>query len=166
VYDLTVYAVFGGFYSDPFTVAIIKPSYAVHMLEYPIHSALLSTGYSTVDEWTVYDTCDNPDSGLDGNEAFGSYTDDYYLSTTTYNNWGYPPTAGHGLNPSATWTDTIFAYGYTVPTTQNPQSPLGGQEVLDDSGWSLLVGSQSYGVGIVVHQDDQQWFRDHGVHEP
>ena len=161
--DIAVNLNYGGFTSNPMLVTIVAPSTLALQSQYP-KDAANGPGYATYYQWTLTDTCGNQDPGLDQNETFGSWTDDYFASTQIHNNWPWPPSPVARNEPDATCYDTLSAYGYTTPAPENPQSPLSSVAVEHDYPWTYFVGSLSFGAGIAVHADTQQWYQDHGRH--
>ena len=162
VYDVVVHASYDGFNSDDFSVAIIKPSTFTLQSGYPVDAAA-SGGFLTTYAWALTDTCGSPDAGLDGNEQFGTWTDDYFNSTGTHNDWP-TPSATNGYSPTNIWRDQIgLSYGSTPPSLA-PQSPLTTVTVMHDTPWTAFIGSQTFGSGLAVYADTQQFYQDHGRH--
>jgi hypothetical protein len=116
-------------------------------------------GWQSFYQWTLTDLCGNVMSGTDVNETFGTFSSDYVGE-----NWGLP-TATRGYNASANYTDSLGATGtgYT-PTIQSPQNPLGTTRVYHDMPWHDYVFSLTFGSGVSIHTDTQQWWQDHGTH--
>jgi hypothetical protein len=160
-YDITVYVTYpDGSKSADFNVAIVTPSALTIQSGYPMDGKL-GSGYQSTYMWNLTDTCNQSDSGLDGNETFGTFTPDY---TDPKENWG-TPAAAHTYESGSIWPDYLSAYGFTVPPPENPQSPLTGTKVLHDYPWTLFVGSQTFGSGVPVDVDTQQYYQDHGRHQ-
>jgi hypothetical protein len=164
--DVTIYANYGGFNSDPFKVTIVAPEKLTLSTDVSPNPADVAdgAGYKSTYQWVLTDTCGAQDAGLDGNETFGVWTDGYFTSTGgTHNRWPLPPlTATYRSN--AIWYDTIGATGTSTPSSKTPQSPLTSVKVMHDTPWTLFVGTQTFGSGVVVHIDTQQWYQDHGRH--
>jgi hypothetical protein len=163
--DITVYVNYGGFYSYPFKIFINKPSHLTLQAGYPQDinwSQGGQPGYKSNYAWSLTDTCGSLIGGLDANEVFGTWTDDYYNSTGQHNNWGVP-TAVPSYSPDSTYTDTI---GASYPATAPPPEYAGNGDVavMHDYPWTFMFGSQSYGAGVAVLSDTQQWYQDHGRH--
>jgi len=160
-YDLTVYVTYpDGSQSTNFNVAIITPSTTTLLSGYPQDEGWFAPyGYQSVTSWNLTDTCGSSDAGLDGHEAFGSFSDDY-----AGNSWGHPTPNGL-YNSTSHWADTIGnAYEVTPPSIV-PQSPLGSTAIFH-SPWSLWVGSQALGsFGVSVRSDTAQVYQDHGRHQ-
>jgi hypothetical protein len=163
--DVTVYVNYGGFYSNPFTIFINKPSTLTLQPGYPQDvnwSQGGQPGYQSTYSWSLTDTCGYQAAGLDANEVFGTWTDDYYNSTGQHNNWGQP-IAVPSYSANNIYTDTIGAsYPATTPPPQ--WAGNGNVAVMHDSPWTFNFGSQNYGAGVAVLSDTQQWYQDHGRH--
>jgi hypothetical protein len=137
-------------------VAIVQPQQFTLNANYP-QNFIYFNGYESDYKWTLTDSCGNQDAGLDGNEQFGTWTDDW-----TGNDWGYP-TATSTYRSDAVWPDELTASGNLMnPTVQNPQG--GSTKIKHDYPFTVYIGSQSFGHGVVVHRDTQQYWRDHGTH--
>lgn len=164
VFDVTVKVNYGGFVSTPFNVAIIRPSHLALLGGYPINSVWGSQGYNSSYEWQLQDTCNNPSAGLDANEVFGTDVDDYFQSTGIHSTWLNQAIATATYNSDATVYDTIGASNQTTPPARTPQRPLTSVKVFHHP-WTLFVGTQTFGSGVAVRSDTQQWYQDHGVHQ-
>ncbi len=117
-------------------------------------------GWQSVYSWTLRDSCGNGLQGLDVNETFGTFATDYAGS-----NWGRPSqmaTYIAGFN----FGDLLAHAGDSsnIPVPQIPQSPLGNTPVYHDTPWKFYAGTLTFGSGVVVHTDTQQWWQDHGAH--
>jgi hypothetical protein len=157
-YDITVYVTYpDGSQSANFYVSIVTPKNTTLLSGYPTDAAW-NTGFVSTTGWNLTDTCGYSDAGLDGNETFGTWTND------TANNWSLP-TATATYNASSNWYDQLGAYGFTTPPPENPQSPLTNVKVMHDYPWNLWVGSQTFGSGVSVRADTQQFYQDHGRHQ-
>jgi hypothetical protein len=77
-YDVTISESYGGFNSDPFKAFINKPASLSLQPLYPSDS-IWGVGFKSVYQWKLTDTCGGSVAGLDGNEQFGPWTDDYFL---------------------------------------------------------------------------------------
>jgi hypothetical protein len=121
-------------------------------MDYPYY-----TGWLTYTAWNLTDSCGYLDPGLDGNETFGTWTND------DLNNWTLP-TATNGYNASYQWLDTQYEYGFTLPAPENPQVPLTNDKVYHDFPWQVWIGSLTFGSGVSVEKDQQQYYVDHGRH--
>jgi hypothetical protein len=68
--------------------------------------------------------------------------------------------------PGYVWEDqegsTPLFNKYPEPTP--PGNPLSTQKVTHDSPWRLFVGSVTFGSGVQVRSDTQQYYLDHGRH--
>jgi hypothetical protein len=166
VYDVTVKTSYGGFESVPLFVALIRPSAFTLQPGYPADSSVTG-GFLSTYKWALTDTCGNLDSGLDGNEQFGEWTDDYWVSTGTHNDWG-TPTAGYLYNPGNLWNDYVSETGAATPVSQNPPTPpapcVTTVPVMHNYPWTFYIGSQAEGLGVPVEEDQQQWYQDCGRH--
>lgn len=91
------------------------------------------------------------------NEQFGSRFD-----VISGNDWA-SPTAVNFETSNGSISDRLCAFGYTNPTSLQPQSPLSSTEVFTN-GQHLYVGSLISGNGIFVQSDTQIYYVDHGVH--
>jgi hypothetical protein len=163
--DITINASYGGFDSDAFNVTIVAPSTLTLQSGFP-QDAAFQGGFLSLYQWGLTDTCGGQDANLDGNEVFGSWTDDYFNSTGTHNNWGRP-TAVSAWSLTNQWTDIIWAKPCTggIPKCQNPQSPLSSVKVMHNAPWTFYFGTQMFGSGVPVERDTQQWFLDHCRHQ-
>jgi hypothetical protein len=166
-HDVAVYVTHpDGAQSAPFYVLINTPASTTLQANYPQNSTWIKqpgfNGYASTYQWSLFDLCGNGLQGLDVNETFGSWTVDYPGGT----DWPYPPTADSGYQPSFNFPDTIGASTppSSNPPAENPQSPLGTTAVIHDYPWNYFVGSTTFGVGVVIHSDTQQWYQDHGTH--
>jgi hypothetical protein len=159
VYDVTLYVSYGGYQSAPFNVVIATPTTTTLVAGYPTDSALGFSGYVSRTAWNLTDSCGSSDAGLDGNEVFGTFVSDY-----AGNNWGHP-TATSEYWSTSLWYDDIGASGWTTPLAEPPQMPLTNVKVFHDTPWRLFAGSQSFGTGVVIRSDTQQFYQDHGRHQ-
>ncbi len=98
VSDVTVTASYGGFLSQPFPVLINTPKNTTLQPGVPNDQAS-GGGYLSKTDWALTDLCGYVASGLDGNEVFGAWTDDYYATMGVHNNWG-TPTASSPMCPA------------------------------------------------------------------
>jgi hypothetical protein len=160
--DIKITLNYGGFTSNPFWVTIVSPSITTLEAGYP-QDTKDGPGYKTYYQWALTDACHNEDPGLDANETFGDWTDDYLAAHSIANNWPAPPAIARNIL-DATCYDTIGAYGSLVPTPEIPQNPLSNQAVKHDFPWHYFVGSLSFGSGLSIISDTQQWYLDHGRH--
>ncbi len=164
--DVTVYVSYGGYQSAAFTILINSPAYATQTQD-PTNAAS-GSGYLTTYMWGITDTCGNEDPGMDGNESFGNFTDDYAEISGIANNWPWSSLVpGHLYDTGWTWADRIGAVssdGSYIPDPTNPQTPLSAVLVEDDTPWSLNLFTQTIGDGLSIFRDDQQWYIDHGEH--
>jgi hypothetical protein len=164
--DVTIWATYGGFESEPFNVTIVKPSTLTLDAGYPQDSND-QDGYLSLYQWSLTDSCGYQDAGLDGNEVFGAWTDDYFNSTGTHNNWGLP-TAAQAYSPTNLWTDKIWVEPCAngKPKCTNPQKPtLSTVAVRHNTPWTFYIGTQTFGSGVPVESDTQQNYLDHGRHQ-
>ena len=165
VYDVTIVVTYpDGAQSPPFRVLINQPDTTSPQGGYPKHEAWYpvpgASGYLSSYSWYVKDLCGNGLQGFDVNETFGTWTNDY-----ANQNWVLPTANGTYISGFLVG-DTVGHAGdqTNVPVTQVPQTPLGTTKVRHDAPWNLWVGSQTFGWGVAVHTDTQQWWRDHGTH--
>lgn len=160
--DIQVTLNYGGFTSDPFMVRIVAPNIVTLDVGYPVNQGDGLAGYLTTYNWTLSDACGYLDTNLDANEQFGAWTDDYFNTFGIHNNWG-APTPKSAQNVGATLVDVIGARNMTTPPSVPPGQLLSTVAVTHDSPWNLFVGSLSFGSGLAVITDTQQWYLDHGV---
>jgi hypothetical protein len=67
-------------------------------------------GYESAFAWSMVDQCGGPVSGLDANESFGSWNDDYYQVYGVHNTWDLPAIKPNGAYFSGNlFEDTIGA---------------------------------------------------------
>jgi hypothetical protein len=164
VYDVSVYVTYpDGGESSPtgFEVAIVTPKTLTLKAGYPTDSdSPYGVGYDSMTAWNLTDSCDNSDAGLDVNEVFGTFSDDY-----SGTNWPTPMQTS-GNEATSTVTDSLIATqeGGLVPSPEYPQVPLGTTKVRHNP-WTLYVGSTSFGSGVGVLTDTQQNYQDHGRHQ-
>jgi hypothetical protein len=158
VYDVSVTVTYNGNTSAPFQVAIIQPTTTTLQSGSPTDAVWNTTGFLSTTSWNITDSCGNSDGGLDLNEAFGPFYNDY-----AGNNWGHP-SVGNGYYPGSVVSDYIAAVGWTIPSVQTPQSPLSGTTIFHDVPWILRTFSLTSGSGVSVRSDTQQFYRDHGRH--
>jgi len=158
-YDLTAYVTYpDGSQSGNFNVLINTPTTTTLQSGTPSDAVWNTTGFISTTSWNVTDSCGYSDGGLDVNESFGTFYDDYFG-----NNWGHP-SVGNSYYPGSVISDYIGAVGWTNPSVQTPQSPLSGTTIFHDVPWVLRVFSQTSGSGVSVRSDTQQFYRDHGRH--
>lgn len=158
-YDITVYVTYpDGSQSGNFNVAIITPKNTTLLSGYPTDASCGLQCYLSTTAWNLTDTCGSSDAGLDLNETFGTWTNDYVGNT-----WGLP-TAGSTYRPNSTLYD-YMSPGCCTPVPQPPQSPLGSTKVFHDYPYTLWVGTQTFGHGVSVLVDTQQFYQDHGRHQ-
>jgi hypothetical protein len=161
VYDITVYLDYGGFYSDPFYVAIVQPSSFSLVSGFPTHDAD-GDGFVSKYNWNLTDTCGISDPGLSGTEVFGSRDNsDYPL-----NNWNMATPTAIVNNPLSVFEDQIGiknCNGGCSPVWTNPQSTLSLVKVYHFP-WFAYVGSSSSGVGLMILSNTTQFYLDHGLH--
>ena len=156
-----------GAQSAPFYVLINTPESTTLQPTYPQNSTWISqpgyNGYQSLYSWSLFDLCSNALQGLDVNETFGNWSIDYTYPQRT--NWPFPR-AGSYYFPSYSFNDVLGASGPSnaVPPPQNPQQPLGTIAVYHDTPWYYFAGSQSFGSGVPIHVDTQQYYQDHGTH--
>jgi hypothetical protein len=162
--DIAVTVNYGGFSSAPFWVTIVMP-YTLTLDD--IFDGVYLGGYNTATWWILSDTCGYNDFGLDYNEVFGAFTDDYFLATGMHNNWGVP-SPWHDTASSSLYIDNIQAYpaigGMPNPNMTGPQDPLSTIAVNHDAPWHLFFASPTFGTGLLLEDDTQQWYVDHGRH--
>jgi hypothetical protein len=164
--DVTVYASYGGFNSDPFKVTIVVPStLTLVSSSYPKDQAN-GDGFVSTYQWGLTDTCHNRDYGLDGNEVLGAWVDDYFKSTGIHNNWRKPP-PWQSYNPDYIWQDQIGISncgGGCNPKWSNPQPTLSTVKVMS-APFSFYIGTQTFGSGEKLMSNTTQFYLDHGRHE-
>jgi hypothetical protein len=169
VYDVTVTVSYGPYQSASFHILINTIADMTLVGGYPTNSSFLGNGYDSQYVWNATDVCGSEVYGLDGNESYGSWTDDYYLTQGYYNTWNLPGvlTPNPYYFSSYLWADDIKAQaaGANDPNTTHPQSPLQYIYVEDNYPWTLHAFSQTIGAGLLIHSDDQQWYIDHGEHQ-
>jgi hypothetical protein len=157
-YDVTVYVTYpDSSQSANFYVAIVRPTTTTLLSGYPTDDPR-TAGYLSTTKWNLTDSCGYSDPGLDGNETFGTWTDDY-----VGNNWGHP-TPQQTYIADSTWYDLQGNTGWTDPLCEIPQSPLTTVKVYHSS-WTLWVGTQTFGSGVSVRADTSQFYQDHGRHQ-
>lgn len=154
VFDVTVSLSYAGFMSKPFGVKIVTPKNTTFQ---SVTDSPWNSGYKSITTWALTDTCGNPNSGLDVNEQFGFWTND------VGNNWPLPSATSEYYSNNML-QDTLGAWGTFSPPTSNPQNPLSAAKVMHDYPWNYFVGTQTFGKGVVVHSDTQQFYIDHGRH--
>lgn len=167
IFDVTNRTELVGLFANPdgslspdYDVFINEPYETVLQSGYPSDGSWpgSANGFITTYQWTMGDSCGYGVSNVDANEVFGTFTND----TTT--NWSYP-------TADALYWSTTTAYDYlgeddgTIPMSTNPQVPLSSQKVRHDYPWNLYLGSQTFGSGVSVRADTQQWYVDHGRHQ-
>src|ERR1700732_554214 len=86
-----------------------------------------------------------------------------FLATGHHNAWSLPVATGT-YRADAFWYDTIGATGQTTPLSAVPGDPLSTVKVMHNYPWILYVGTQTFGAGLNVHSDTQQFYVDHGRH--
>jgi hypothetical protein len=157
-FDFGIYVTYpDGSVSDTFNVTINVPTTTTLQSGSPTDAVYSVTGFVSTTSWNVTDHCGYSDGGFDVNESFGTFIDDYIG-----NNWGHP-VVGNSYYPGSVISDYVGAVGWTIPSTQVPQSPLGSTAVFHST-WFLDVFSLTSGKGINVRTDTQQFYRDHGRH--
>lgn len=165
-YDVAVYVTYpDGAQSARFLVLLNTPASTTLQPGYPQNSQWIFLpgydGWQSVYSWDLRDLCGNGLQGLDVNETFGSWTVDYPVGTS----WPFPEKK-HGYQPSFNFADTLAAStsSTAAPPASSPESPLGHTPVFHDYPWDYFVGSTTFGAGVVIHADTQQWYQDHGTH--
>ncbi len=149
---------------------INTPASTTLQANYPQNSTWISqpgwNGYQSKYQWYLFDLCGNGLEGLDINETFGNWTIDYTYPQQT--NWPFPK-AGSAYFAGYDFDDFLAASGPSnaVPPPQNPPQPpqpLGDTTVYHDTPWYYFAGSQSFGSGVPIRVDTQQYYQDHGTH--
>jgi hypothetical protein len=164
VYDVKVYVTYpDGNESSPtgFEVSIVKPKTLTLEAGYPTDAdSPFGTGYESATAWNLTDSCGYSDAGLDVNEVFGTFTNDYSGA-----NWTQP-TPSYANEPTSTVTDYMIATyaAGQVPPAEDPQTPLGSTKVRHNPR-TIYVGSITFGSGVAVLTDTQQNYQDHGRHQ-
>jgi hypothetical protein len=164
VYDVSVYVHYpdGSESSHSgFEVAIVTPQTTTLLANYPADADYTGSGYISTTKWNLTDSCGSSDAGLDANEVFGMFTDDY-----AGNNWQHgSQSAGNQSTSTITDQQSVFQNGNnTTPPAENPQSPLTTTRVFHNP-WTLYVGSLTFGSGVAVRADTQQNYQDHARHQ-
>ncbi len=167
-YDIAVYVTYpDGAQSAPSYVLTNTPASTRLQPNFPKYSQWIyppgsgNNGWQSLYSWTLKDLCSNPLRGLDVNETFGYWTIDYPFGT----NWPFPP-ATSGYQPSYNFTDTLGESTSSNATPPAEYSPggFGSTAVYHNYPWDYFVGSTTFGDGVVVHSDTQQWYQDHATH--
>jgi hypothetical protein len=163
--DVTIYASYGGFNSDPFKVMITAPSTLTPVSGSPKDQAN-GDGFKSTYQWGLTDNCNQRDYGLDGNEVLGSWVDDYYNSTGRHNNWR-KPTPWKSFNSDYIWQDDIGISncgGGCSPQWSNPKPTLSTVKVMS-APFSFYIGTQTSSSGIKLMSNTTQFYLDHGRHQ-
>lgn len=168
--DVTITVTYGINASAPYGLTIVAPSTTTLESNYPMDTGQGTnnpgSGYISTYQWDLRDTCGFVDSGLDQNETFGTWTQDYGGTI----DW-FHPNPDHLTDMSYVVVDTVDKNGGNTPVStwpgpmQIPPIALSSTTVFHNTPWNLLVGSLTSGTGIVVHSDLQQWYTDHGRHQ-
>lgn len=157
--DINVYVAYGSNQSAGYGLTIVTPTTTTLQSGYPVDSSPYAGAYESEYEWNLTDSCGNSDAGLDQNEEFGTWTNDYAGT-----DWFHPNPQG-AYDSTSILVDYIGASGNSAPPAEAPQSPLTTVKVFHNTPWLLSVGTQTSGSGVQVHSDLQQWYQDHGRHQ-
>jgi len=155
--DIQVYVSYGGYGSNALNVTIVAPSLTYLQPNYPMNSVYFTTGYQSIYQWSIVDSCGNADGGIDANEALGTFTN------VISNNW--TTTAPNGVYLMSSLVNDQIAHAGGSPAAETPQTPLTTTEIRYDYPWALRVGSQTSGSGTPVGVDNQVFWLDHGTHQ-
>lgn len=163
VADISVYVTYpDGSESDPsnFKVVIGTPTTFTYQSVTDSISTEGSAGYTSATAWNLTDSCGYSDPGLDVNEVFGTFVDDY-----SGENWP-EPFPGATNEPTYTVTDYQTASYPTCPypPAEDPGSPPSGPAVRHNP-WSAYVGTTTHGSGVFILADTQQNYQDHARHQ-
>lgn len=161
--DIKITVNYGGFTSNPFWVTIAAPAQLVLVSGYPQDkdgNPNDSTGWTSVYEWNLTDTCGYQDPGLDGYELFGQWTQ--------YNgsNWPSAQPEPPASNSASIWNDEMAkgeTYGLNPPARplQNPLTSIQAES----APWTFTVGSLTVGLGLQVGSNTSMYYVDHGRHK-
>lgn len=178
VYDVVIVTTYNGFESDPFYMFINRPHNTVAAndpvtLDYWKADADYLNGWETRFNYKTMGLCatDDPMSGYDMNEQFGSWTDDYYAATGTSNSWTPPDCAVNpqsytcGFTAGSGWQDIMRFACPAQNCTPSPQNHGTGNTRVQSAQQTWRVGGGSPGVGTAVQINKHQRYRDHGGHE-
>jgi hypothetical protein len=103
----------------------------------------------------------------DGNRKYSTGAEVSAAAIPDYSgeNWPWDEDGGiSNADPNDTFDQCIRA-GFTIPPTQNPQSPLGGTKVVHTPVGGWYVGSAKIGKGVKVASCVWQLYQDHCVHQ-